>query len=173
MKKQPDCLVGSKFLTVCAVFLQIGSIRGLFGQTTTTITSEGETISVDPITLGANDHHDHLEGSLGYLGLLTLPQNSIGSLRGGVRPDLCQSGLFSVLAGSVCAFRHVEKYLDRSREKHPNPGKASELKGLPPREVTEYSLALFEQGTIFLTRYKFNFRASSCFLTRMKSVLFY
>ncbi|PKI38868.1 hypothetical protein CRG98_040739 [Punica granatum] len=45
------------------------------------------TIRVDPITMGANDHHDHLEGSFGYPGPLTLPQNSIGSLRGDVRPD--------------------------------------------------------------------------------------
>ncbi|PKI72248.1 hypothetical protein CRG98_007322 [Punica granatum] len=61
------------------------------------------TIRVDPITLGENDHHGHLEGSLGYPGPLTLPQNSIGSLRGDVRLDLCQSGLFSVPVGSVCA----------------------------------------------------------------------
>ncbi|PKI66985.1 hypothetical protein CRG98_012650 [Punica granatum] len=52
------------------------------------------TIRVDPITLGENDHHGHLEGSLGYPGPLTLPQNSIGSLRGNVRSDLCQLGLF-------------------------------------------------------------------------------
>ncbi|PKI73043.1 hypothetical protein CRG98_006538 [Punica granatum] len=38
----------------------------------------------DLITLGVNDHHDHLEGSLGYPGPLTLPQNSTGSLRGDV-----------------------------------------------------------------------------------------
>ncbi|PKI41478.1 hypothetical protein CRG98_038125 [Punica granatum] len=49
-------------------------------------------IRVDPITLGANNHHGHLEGSLGYPESLTLPQNSIGSLRGDVRPYLCQSG---------------------------------------------------------------------------------
>ncbi|PKI61899.1 hypothetical protein CRG98_017707 [Punica granatum] len=59
------------------------------------------TIWVDPITLGANDHHGHLEGSLGYPGPLTLPQNSIVNLRGDVQPDLCQSGLFSVPVGSV------------------------------------------------------------------------
>ncbi|PKI67142.1 hypothetical protein CRG98_012470 [Punica granatum] len=52
-------------------------------------------IRVDPITLGANDHHGHLEGSLSYPEPLTLPQNSIGSLRDDVRPNLCQSGLFS------------------------------------------------------------------------------
>ncbi|PKI47282.1 hypothetical protein CRG98_032328 [Punica granatum] len=52
------------------------------------------TIRVDRLTLGANTHHGHLEGSLGYLGPLTLPQNSIWSLRGDVRPDLYQSGLF-------------------------------------------------------------------------------
>ncbi|PKI53191.1 hypothetical protein CRG98_026392 [Punica granatum] len=46
-------------------------------------------IRVDPITLGANNHHGHLEGSLGYPEPLTLPQNSIESLRGDVRLDLC------------------------------------------------------------------------------------
>ncbi|PKI59957.1 hypothetical protein CRG98_019651 [Punica granatum] len=51
------------------------------------------TVRVDPTTLGTNDHHGHLEGSLGYPRPLTLPQNSIGSLRGDVRPDLCQSGI--------------------------------------------------------------------------------
>ncbi|PKI55757.1 hypothetical protein CRG98_023848 [Punica granatum] len=49
------------------------------------------TIRVDTITLGANDHHGHLEGSYCYPGTLTLPQNSIESLRGDVRSDLCQS----------------------------------------------------------------------------------
>ncbi|PKI72871.1 hypothetical protein CRG98_006739 [Punica granatum] len=58
------------------------------------------TIRVDPINLGAKNHHGHLEGSLGYPGPLTLPQNSIGSLRGDVRLDLCQSGL-SRLFGSI------------------------------------------------------------------------
>ncbi|PKI51095.1 hypothetical protein CRG98_028524 [Punica granatum] len=53
------------------------------------------TVWVDPTTLGTNDHHGHLEGSLGYPRPPTLPQNSIGSLRGDVRPDLCQSGLSS------------------------------------------------------------------------------
>ncbi|PKI60427.1 hypothetical protein CRG98_019168 [Punica granatum] len=50
-------------------------------------------IRVDSITLGENDHHSHLEGSLGYPYPLTLPQNSIRSFRGDVRPDLYQSGL--------------------------------------------------------------------------------
>ncbi|PKI67477.1 hypothetical protein CRG98_012061 [Punica granatum] len=72
------------------------------------------TIRVDPITLGANYHHDHLEGSLGYPRPLILPQNYIGSLRGDVRPDLCQSGLFSVPIGSVCAYRVCD-------EKQPKP----------------------------------------------------
>ncbi|PKI36879.1 hypothetical protein CRG98_042721 [Punica granatum] len=77
-----------------------------------------KTIRVDPITLGANDHHDHLEGSLGYPGPLTLPQNSIESLRGDVRPDLCQSGLFSVPAGmSRNTWIVVEKHIP-TRERH-------------------------------------------------------
>ncbi|PKI46716.1 hypothetical protein CRG98_032892 [Punica granatum] len=59
------------------------------------------TVWIDPTTLGTNDHHGHLEGSLGYSRSPTLPQNSIGSLRGDVRPDLCQSGLSSIPAGSV------------------------------------------------------------------------
>ncbi|OWM73892.1 hypothetical protein CDL15_Pgr018952 [Punica granatum] len=46
------------------------------------------TIRVYPITLRENDHNGHLEGFLGYPGPLTLPQNSIGSLRGDVRPEL-------------------------------------------------------------------------------------
>ncbi|PKI74255.1 hypothetical protein CRG98_005376 [Punica granatum] len=52
-------------------------------------------IRVHPITLGANDHHGHLEGSLGDPEPLTLPQNAIGNLRGDVRLDLCQSDLFN------------------------------------------------------------------------------
>ncbi|OWM86326.1 hypothetical protein CDL15_Pgr020634 [Punica granatum] len=92
-----------------------------FRKTTTTATSRGElavgirwpsskipsgasvatTVRVDPTTLGTNDHHGHLEGSLGYPWPLTLPQNSVGSLRGDVRPDSCQSGLSSIPAGSV------------------------------------------------------------------------
>ncbi|PKI62262.1 hypothetical protein CRG98_017342 [Punica granatum] len=63
------------------------------------------TIRVNPITLGTNDHHGHLEGSLGYPWPLTLPQNSNGNLRGDVRPDLCQSSLFRIPAGSVCAIQ--------------------------------------------------------------------
>ncbi|PKI68510.1 hypothetical protein CRG98_011106 [Punica granatum] len=47
------------------------------------------TVRIDPTTLGKNDHHDHLEGSLGYPKPPTLSLNSIGSLRGDVRPDLC------------------------------------------------------------------------------------
>ncbi|OWM76966.1 hypothetical protein CDL15_Pgr011691 [Punica granatum] len=58
-------------------------------------------VRVDPITLGPNDHHSHLRGSVRSQEPLTLPQNSIGSLRGDVRPDLCQSGLSNISAGSV------------------------------------------------------------------------
>ncbi|OWM82778.1 hypothetical protein CDL15_Pgr008659 [Punica granatum] len=58
-------------------------------------------VRVYPITLGPNDHHSHLRGSVRSQEPLTLPQNSIGSLRGDVRPDLCQSGLSSIPAGSV------------------------------------------------------------------------
>ncbi|OWM70540.1 hypothetical protein CDL15_Pgr021955 [Punica granatum] len=60
-------------------------------------------IRVDLITLGVNDHHGHLEGSLGYPRPLTLPQNSTGCLRGDVRTDLCQSSLLSAPVGSVKA----------------------------------------------------------------------
>ncbi|OWM63018.1 hypothetical protein CDL15_Pgr026192 [Punica granatum] len=63
---------------------------------------------VDPITLGANDHHGHLEGSLGYLEPLTLPQDSIGSLRDDIRPNLCQSGLFSFQSGLLRLFGSVQ-----------------------------------------------------------------
>ncbi|OWM77859.1 hypothetical protein CDL15_Pgr018428 [Punica granatum] len=49
-------------------------------------------VRVDPITLGPNDHHSHLRGSVRSQEPLTLPQNSIGSLRGDVRPDWCQTG---------------------------------------------------------------------------------
>ncbi|PKI32899.1 hypothetical protein CRG98_046710, partial [Punica granatum] len=59
------------------------------------------TVRVDPTTLGTNDHHGDLEVSLGYPRPPTLPQNSIGSLRGDVRPDLCQSGLSTLPFGSV------------------------------------------------------------------------
>ncbi|OWM78323.1 hypothetical protein CDL15_Pgr001044 [Punica granatum] len=71
---------------------EIGSIRDSFRKTTTTATSRGETVRVDPSTLGTNDYHGHLEGSLGYPRPLNLPQNSIGSLRDDVRPDWCQTG---------------------------------------------------------------------------------
>ncbi|PKI72275.1 hypothetical protein CRG98_007349 [Punica granatum] len=63
------------------------------------------TVWVDPTTLGTNDHHGHLDGSLGYPRPLTLPQNSIGSLRGDVRPDMCQSGLSTLPVGSVATIR--------------------------------------------------------------------
>ncbi|PKI67558.1 hypothetical protein CRG98_012142 [Punica granatum] len=53
------------------------------------------------IHLRTNDHHGHLEGSLGYPRPPTLPQNSIQSLRGDIRPDLCQLGLSSIPVGSV------------------------------------------------------------------------
>ncbi|OWM64323.1 hypothetical protein CDL15_Pgr014113 [Punica granatum] len=65
-------------------------------------------VRVDPITLGPNDHHSHLRGSVRSQEPPTLPQNSIGSLRGDVRPDLCQSGLFRAIR--VC-----------STENSPNP----------------------------------------------------
>ncbi|PKI30866.1 hypothetical protein CRG98_048743, partial [Punica granatum] len=35
----------------------------------------------------------------------TLPHNSIGSLRGDVRPDLCQSGLSTLPVRSVATIR--------------------------------------------------------------------
>ncbi|PKI48971.1 hypothetical protein CRG98_030638 [Punica granatum] len=94
-----------------------------------------ETIRVDPITLGANDHHGHLEGSLGYPGPLTLPQNSIESLRGDIRLDLCQSDLFSVPAGSVCAIRVCS-----SKNSRNSTQKRSNLNfcGLIPHPGTRY-----------------------------------
>ncbi|PKI76650.1 hypothetical protein CRG98_002959 [Punica granatum] len=85
--------------------LQIGSIRDSFHKTTTTVTSEGQAVWVDSITLGPNDYHSHLRESVRSQEQLTLPQNSTGSLRGDVLPDLCQLGLFSAPAGSTCAFR--------------------------------------------------------------------
>ncbi|PKI49841.1 hypothetical protein CRG98_029752 [Punica granatum] len=73
------------------------------------------TVRVDPKTLGTNDHHGHLVGSLGYPRPLTLPQNSIGSLRGDSDPTcasrVCpvfQPGLFGAIR--VC-----------SKENSPNP----------------------------------------------------
>ncbi|OWM84253.1 hypothetical protein CDL15_Pgr011638 [Punica granatum] len=91
-----------------------------------------------------NDHHGHLEGSLGYPRPPTLPQNSIGSLRGDVRPDLCQSGLSTLPVRSVATIRvclsqnspnptHQRSNptlegpippLGTSWEEHPDPGKA-------------------------------------------------
>ncbi|PKI56741.1 hypothetical protein CRG98_022866 [Punica granatum] len=47
----------------------------------------GLAIRVDPIILGSNDHNSHLRRSVRSQGPLTLSQNSIGSLRGDVRPD--------------------------------------------------------------------------------------
>ncbi|PKI74513.1 hypothetical protein CRG98_005090 [Punica granatum] len=73
------------------------------------------TVRVDPATLGTNDHHDHLEGSLGYPRPPTLPQNSIGSLHGDVRPDLCQSGLPTLPVGSIATIRVC------SSQNSPNP----------------------------------------------------
>ncbi|OWM90837.1 hypothetical protein CDL15_Pgr011597 [Punica granatum] len=92
-----NCSVGPTFLTVCSVFLQIGTVR------------------VDPTTLGTNDHHGHLEESLGYPRPPTLPQNSIGNLRGDVRPDLCQSGLSTLPVGSVATIQVC------SSQNSPNP----------------------------------------------------
>ncbi|PKI72729.1 hypothetical protein CRG98_006887 [Punica granatum] len=73
------------------------------------------TVRVDPTTLGTNDHHGHLEGSLGYPRPPTLPQNSIGSLRGNVRPDFCQSGLSTLLVMSVATIQVC------SSQNSPNP----------------------------------------------------
>ncbi|PKI78098.1 hypothetical protein CRG98_001548 [Punica granatum] len=71
---RPDwCQTGPKFQT-CSVFRDLC-----------------RAVRVDPIILGPNDHHSHLRGSVRSQELLTLPQNSIRSLRGDVRPDLCQS----------------------------------------------------------------------------------
>ncbi|PKI68858.1 hypothetical protein CRG98_010713 [Punica granatum] len=78
--------------------------RTLFRTSSQTRRAHG-TVRVDPTTLGANDHHGHLEGSLGYPRPSTLPQNSIGSLRGDVRPHLCQSGLSTHPVGSVVTIR--------------------------------------------------------------------
>ncbi|PKI42830.1 hypothetical protein CRG98_036781 [Punica granatum] len=55
-------------------------------------------VRVGPTTLGPNDHHSHLRGPIRSQEPLTLPQNSIGNFRGDIRPDLCQSGLFTVPA---------------------------------------------------------------------------
>ncbi|PKI50203.1 hypothetical protein CRG98_029386, partial [Punica granatum] len=73
------------------------------------------TVRVDPKTLGTNDHHGHLEGSLGYPWPPTLPQNSIGGLRGDSDPTcasrVCpvfQPGLFGAIR--IC-----------STENSPNP----------------------------------------------------
>ncbi|OWM77836.1 hypothetical protein CDL15_Pgr009383 [Punica granatum] len=74
-----------------------------------------ETVRVDPTTLGTNDHHGHLEESLGYPRPPTLPQNSIGNLRGDVRPDLCQSGL------STLPFRSVWCHSGLFNGKQPKP----------------------------------------------------
>ncbi|PKI73042.1 hypothetical protein CRG98_006537 [Punica granatum] len=76
---------------------------GLFFQTYSIFRDLCRSIRVDLITLGVNDHHGHLEGSLGYPRPLTLPQNSTGCLRGDVRTDLCQSSLLSAPVGSVKA----------------------------------------------------------------------
>ncbi|OWM77035.1 hypothetical protein CDL15_Pgr002675 [Punica granatum] len=73
------------------------------------------TVRVDPTTLGTNDHHGHLEESLGYPRPPTLPQNSIGNLRGDVRPDLCQSGL------STLPFRSVWCHSGLFNGKQPKP----------------------------------------------------
>ncbi|PKI45183.1 hypothetical protein CRG98_034434 [Punica granatum] len=71
---RPDrCQTGPKFY-MCSVFHDLC-----------------RAIRVDPITLGPNDHHSHLRGSVRSQEQLTLPQNSIGNFRGDVRPDLCQS----------------------------------------------------------------------------------
>ncbi|PKI71592.1 hypothetical protein CRG98_008000 [Punica granatum] len=79
---RPDrCQMGPKFQT-CSVF------RDLY-----------RAVRVDSITLGPNDHHSHLRGSIRSQELLTLPQNSIGSLHGDIQLDLCQSDLFSFQRG--------------------------------------------------------------------------
>ncbi|OWM73926.1 hypothetical protein CDL15_Pgr008076 [Punica granatum] len=48
---------------------------------------------VDPRLFSQNHNHSHLRRSVRSRELLTLPQNSIGRLRGDVRPDTAQSGL--------------------------------------------------------------------------------
>ncbi|PKI72910.1 hypothetical protein CRG98_006712 [Punica granatum] len=68
------CQTGLKFRT-CSVFRDLC-----------------RAVRVDPISLGPNDHHSHLGGSVRSQELLTLSQNSIESFRGDVRPDLCQLG---------------------------------------------------------------------------------
>ncbi|PKI54766.1 hypothetical protein CRG98_024868 [Punica granatum] len=77
-------------------------------------------VRVDPIILGPNDHHSHLRGSVRSHETLTLPQNSIGSLHGDVRPDLSQSSQFSFPAGSVKAIRVCA----RPKQPKPDPTKA-------------------------------------------------
>ncbi|PKI58496.1 hypothetical protein CRG98_021119 [Punica granatum] len=64
-------------------------------------------VRVDPITLGPNDHHSHLWGSVRSQEPLTLPQNSIGSFCGDVRPDLCQSGCSVLQQGLFVHFGSV------------------------------------------------------------------
>ncbi|PKI73148.1 hypothetical protein CRG98_006459 [Punica granatum] len=120
------CQTGPKFQT-CSVFRDLC-----------------RAVQVDSITLGPNYHHSHFRGSVKSQDPLTLPQNSIGSLRGDVRPDLCQSGLFSFQPGLLRLFGSVQgqnspnptqqrsnptfcspiSYLGISWEEHPDPGKA-------------------------------------------------
>ncbi|PKI78390.1 hypothetical protein CRG98_001211 [Punica granatum] len=79
----------------------VGRAVGYAGSTPAGVRGGGATVRVDLTTLGTNYHHGHLEGSLGYPRPPTLSQNSIGRLHGDVRPDLCQSSLSSIPAGSV------------------------------------------------------------------------
>ncbi|PKI73059.1 hypothetical protein CRG98_006554 [Punica granatum] len=110
------------------------------------------TVWVDPITLGANDHHGHLEGSLDYPRPLTLPQNSIRSLCGDVRPDLCQSGLFSVPAGSICAFRVC------STKNSPNPTqqRSNLTSNSPIPHLGTRSLPIRSIGSLALSGFLYN-----------------
>ncbi|PKI69668.1 hypothetical protein CRG98_009939 [Punica granatum] len=95
-----NCSVGPAFLTVCSVFLQIGSIRDPFQRKRPLLPPPGDCTG-RPGNSGNKRPPQSPRGSLGYPRPSTLPQNSIGSLRGDVRPDLCQSGLSSIPAGSI------------------------------------------------------------------------
>ncbi|PKI64286.1 hypothetical protein CRG98_015326 [Punica granatum] len=109
---RPDwCQTGPKFKT-CSVFRDLC-----------------RAVRVDSIILGPNDHNSHLRGSVRSQEPLTLSQNSIGSLRGDVRPDLCQSGLFSFQPGLLRLFGSVQGQnspnpTQQSWEEYPGPGKA-------------------------------------------------
>ncbi|PKI34409.1 hypothetical protein CRG98_045198 [Punica granatum] len=69
-------------------------------------------IRVNPIILEPNDHHNHLRRSVRSREPLTLPQNSIRSHRGDVRPEYCP-------VGSVC--RTCSIFRDLCRAIRVNP----------------------------------------------------